>query len=263
MGELHLQGNNHFVHIEEVMAGANGNSKIQFIIVEEELVGQNLWGPQGGETQSRAQLIFFDAAGRETGKFKFPSNPPTGGTLDVLIATQEFADLAGAPAPDIIIPPLLTPISGKVCFKNNPDNTVCTVNECLSYGTFTGDTEGAGASAPALPIVGAVSLRRTTDTGQNSDFSLVPPNPHNIANASVTIPVATQVAQGDTLFNDETFLGTAGPALPVIRRGRAPARSSPATRALTRPERRCRYPQPDDKRRGTLTESPPPRTWSA
>jgi hypothetical protein len=36
-------------------------------------------------------LVFFDAAGRETGKFKFPANPATGGTLQTLIATQEFA----------------------------------------------------------------------------------------------------------------------------------------------------------------------------
>ena len=83
----------------------------------------------------------------QCGRFKFPSNTPAGGTLDVLIATQEFADLPGALAPDIIIPPRLTPINGKVCFKNDPDNTVLTINDCLSYGAFTGDTEGAGASA--------------------------------------------------------------------------------------------------------------------
>src|SRR5215471_18946438 len=57
-------------HIQEIMAGANGNSRIQFIVIQQE-GGGNLWGPQSGETQSRAMLVFFDAAGRETGKFKF------------------------------------------------------------------------------------------------------------------------------------------------------------------------------------------------
>ena len=62
-------------HIQEIMAGVNGNSKIQFIVIKQE-GGGNLWGPQAGETQSRVMLVFFDAAGRETGKFKFPHSVP-------------------------------------------------------------------------------------------------------------------------------------------------------------------------------------------
>ena len=123
-GGVRLHASNHLLHIEEVMAGANGNSQVQFIIIEQGAVGQHLWGPQGGETQARAQLVFFDATGRETGIFKFPSDPPTGGTLDVLIATQAFAELTGAPTPDVIIPPLVIPISGRVCFRANPGNPV-------------------------------------------------------------------------------------------------------------------------------------------
>ena len=42
------------------MAGVNGNSKIQFIVIKQE-GGGNLWGPQGSETQSRVMLVFFDA----------------------------------------------------------------------------------------------------------------------------------------------------------------------------------------------------------
>src|SRR5438046_3259159 len=86
------------LNIKELMAGANGNSRIQFLVIEQQQ-GQNLWGPQTGETESRTMLVFFDAVGRETGKFKFPANPPTGGTLQTLIATTEFANLPGAPAP--------------------------------------------------------------------------------------------------------------------------------------------------------------------
>src|SRR3954462_14650340 len=62
-------------HIQEIMAGVNGNSKIQFIVVKQE-GGGNLWGPQAGETQSRVMLVFFDATGRQTGKFKFRTMCP-------------------------------------------------------------------------------------------------------------------------------------------------------------------------------------------
>src|ERR1043166_1351737 len=56
-------------HIQEILAGANGNSRIQFIVIKQE-GGGNLWGPQAGETQSRVMLQFFDVAGRETGDRK-------------------------------------------------------------------------------------------------------------------------------------------------------------------------------------------------
>jgi hypothetical protein len=211
---------NHFLHIKEVMAGANGDSRVQFIVIEREGFGQNAWGPNGG-SDSRAMLVFFDATGRETGKFKFPANPPAGGPVDglsgtnfTLIATQQFANLPGAPAPDILISPLLNPISGKVCFTNNPANTVFLRNECLSYGSFTGSTESDefgtafGPPAAALPIVNAVSLKRSVTTSHNSDFSInTTPTPINMAGLSFPMAVATQTAQGQTLFNRETFLG--------------------------------------------------------
>ena len=126
-------------HIAEVMAGANGNAKIQFIVIRQAGSG-NLWAPQFGETQSRAMLVFFDATGRETGNFKFLSNAPGPQAANVLIATQAFANLPGALTPDFIIPPLLNPISGKVCFQNNLLNNVFPRKDCLSYGSFTGDT---------------------------------------------------------------------------------------------------------------------------
>jgi hypothetical protein len=215
----HVDAANTDLHIKELMAGANGNSKIQFFVIEQQQ-GQNLWGPQTGETESRAMLVFYDAAGRETGKFKFPSNPATGGTLQTLIATQEFANLPGAPVPDVIIPPLLIPIAGKVCFRNNPANRSATVqNECVSYGQFRGDTEinrgkstpfgiPAGPPAASLPILNTVSLLRTIDAGQNSDFRLTDkPAPMNIGGSSFTMPLAGTVEQGASLFNNETFLG--------------------------------------------------------
>src|SRR5438034_9746705 len=92
-----VRATNHDIHIKEVMAGANGNSKIQFIVIEQEAPGQNGWGPTDG-VHSAAMLAFFDAAGREPGKWKFPSTPNTtpsgGGTAGshlTLFATPTFA----------------------------------------------------------------------------------------------------------------------------------------------------------------------------
>jgi cytochrome c peroxidase len=208
-------------HIQEILAGVNGNSKIQFIVIKQE-GGGNLWGPQPGETQSRVMLVFFDSVGRQTGTFKFPHSVPLD-TNPQLIATQDFANLPGAPVPDFIMPPLLSPISGKVCFTNNPLNpNAFPRTDCVSYGSFpaaqTGTDSGgcngtvtAGPPTSALPIMNTVSLKRTsTSCGSvpNSDFALnTTPTPTNDAGNTLTIPVATQVAQGGNLFNGETFQG--------------------------------------------------------
>ena len=211
-------------HIQEIMAGVNGNSKIQFIVIKQE-GGGNFWGPQRSETQSRVMLVFFDATGRETGKFKFPHSVPLDANPQ-LIATQDFANLPGAPTPDFIMPPLLNPIGGKVCFTNNPLNVnAFPRTDCVSYGSFLADQTGstgtnsggcngtviAGPPTAALPIMNTVSLKRTsTSCGSvaNSDFAInTTPTPTNDAGKTLTIPLATQVAQGGNLFNGETFQG--------------------------------------------------------
>ena len=207
-------------HIQEILAGANDNSKIQFIVIQQE-GGGNLWGPQTGETQSRAMLVFFDVAGRETGKFKFPHDVPAD-TNSQLIATQDFANLPGAPTPDFIMPPLLSPIGGMVCFENNPLNpNAVPRTDCVAYGSFAGQTGTSigGCNAPvvfgpptaALPIMNTVSLKRTSTTCgsvPNSGFAInTTPTPTNDAGQTLTITVASQVDQGGNLFNGETFQG--------------------------------------------------------
>ena len=213
---------NHFIRINEIMAGANGDSSIQFIEMEM-LAGQNLWGPQSGETIGRAMLTFSDAAGNQTGRFVFSSDPADPGNDggNLLIATQAFADLSGAPTPDVIIPEEIMAISGKVCFKENPDTDSTAhfhVTLCVSYGNFAGSTEGAGSPvADGLPILGTSSLRRFQNNGQfdfgeqtnnNADFQLsTTPNPTNSAGESFTFSHATEIEQGKILFLQETFNG--------------------------------------------------------
>src|SRR6266576_3534424 len=79
--------------ILELLAGANGDSSIQFIEMEAPCF-ENLWGPENFGGASNAMLVFFDAQGNETYRFKFPNNPA--GCTHALIATQAFANLAGA-----------------------------------------------------------------------------------------------------------------------------------------------------------------------
>jgi cytochrome c peroxidase len=206
-------------HIHELMVGANGDSSIQFLEVGFSDCSQVAWGPPSFGTQvSRAMLIFFDAAGNETYRYKFPNNVPCDFTEHhALIATQAFANLPGAPAPDFIIPPKLNPISGKVCFRGNTEEagfSAFSRNHCLSYGSFTGATESTeffsafGPPAAALPIVGTVSLNRVNGAELNSSFALTSsPTPENRFGQTFTIPAATLVQQGDNLFNKETFSG--------------------------------------------------------
>ena len=207
--------------IVELLAGANGDSSIQFIEMEFGGCGQNSWGPTSGPSgtsASAAMLVFFDAQGNETYRYKFPSNPPCGNN-DVLIATQGFANLPGAPTPEFIIPPVISPVSGKVCFKGNTTEAFAfNRNFCVSYGSFTGNTEtnssdggptqAAGPPAPALPIVGTTSLHFPGGVAEtNANFSLGTATPENHLGATFTMPTATQAVVGGNLFNKETFGG--------------------------------------------------------
>jgi hypothetical protein len=207
--------------IVELMAGANGDSSVQFIEMEFGgcgSPGQNLWGPENFGGASNAMLVFFDAQGNETYRYKFPNNPPCGNN-NVLIATQGFASLAGAPTPEFIIPAVISPISGKVCFKGNTAEsfTAFSRNFCVSYGSFTGDTEinsaegfgsfVAGSPAAALPITGTTSLNFPGGAETNANFSLGTATPENHSGATFTMPTATQAVVGGNLFNKETFGG--------------------------------------------------------
>lgn len=219
---------NQFVRINEVMAGLNADSGIQFVELAVRDEGQKQWGPRGAETAGRCEIVFTNAAGVQTGRFVFPSDPAFGATT-VLVATAEFAAFTGV-APDFIMPRLVMPLAGKVTFRNNANNASAdAVNVSLSYGglSFIGGTDGAGAANLArLAIMDSQSLRRVSGFGAgsfgtggqlNSDFALGTPTPAStgasgaVADNSagqVTLPTAAPVSkQGENLFIRETFLG--------------------------------------------------------
>lgn len=190
--------NNANLYIEEILAGANGDSRVQFIVIRQGATGENLWGPQAGEAWSRAMLVFYDGLGRETGEFRFPEDPPTGGTLRTLLATAEFANLDGTPPPDLLIPPLLNAHGGRVCFRDNPRNRNATPkDDCLAYGGGTGVED--------LPITGTSSLYRASSDSTPQLRTV--PSPGNIAGQAGGLTPAPLAVQGQALFTDETFSG--------------------------------------------------------
>ncbi|MEK6282021.1 MAG: S-layer homology domain-containing protein [Acidobacteriota bacterium] len=197
-----VAGDNHLVQIRQIMTGANNNAAAQFVETRMSDATQSLWS-------NRVKLVFFDAADNQTGEFIVPGNPPGGTNRSVLFATQAFANLPGAPVPDFIIPSgLLQPGSGKVCFKNTDDLSAVAVSLCLSYGSFTGDTEGGGLPTPALSTAGARSLKRldasTNDFGgpptdnpgsnQNSHFAIADAIPENSGGPSAPMSFFLDVA---------------------------------------------------------------------
>ncbi len=222
---------NHILRQDELMVGLNGNPNVQFIQITVADGTQKSWGPGPGETTSRAMLVFFNGVGALTGQFFFPSNAPIGQTT-VLIATTNFANIPGAPVPDFIIPPLLSPTNGKVCFRGNPANpNAFAVNLCLSYGNFPPSlTEGGGPPAPALPMSGEpMSLTRVSNFAFgggtiNSDFNLATPTPVNTRGQ--TISFATPGPEIDFIptnvnfgFRDFTLGPSGSQTITITNRG--------------------------------------------
>lgn len=215
------------VRINEVMASYNGNSTVQFVelLVADET--SKAWGPGTGEATGRAQIEFYNARGERTGRYVFPHDAPAGGRT-VLVATGYYAAMKNALPPDFRMPREIMPISGKVCFANNPDSAAAvTARSCVSYGAYTGTPEAEGAPVRTeLPTLGASSLKRTSgfdfassDPG-NRAFALGTPTPANTTVGTTTdiinngrpagghrFKAATTVKQGQNLFMNERFEG--------------------------------------------------------
>lgn len=201
------EATNHLTQIDEVMPGAFGRPDLQFVEMRFISCDQNQWS-------GVARLAFFNATDQEVGQFIFPSNPPSDCSLtgqSVLIATQAYADLPGAPDPDFIMPPLLAPGSGKVCFQGLPGGFA--VNLCLSYGDFTGNTEQSSPNnAPTISGQQVCSLRRSAFLNNfggpnfNADFQRDLPAPRNNAGQTGAVVVPSR-------FSD---VPQASPFLPFI-----------------------------------------------
>jgi cytochrome c peroxidase len=217
------------VQIFEALAALNGDSRIQGLQLKFIAAADAHWGPQLGEAAGRAMLLFEDAAGEETGRFVFPSDPPLGptdgnGFHSVLVGTAQFAATPSAPPPDFIIPAhLIQPGGGKVSFLPNPANTQWSIRLSLSHGDHAGDTGAdtaippnpAGPPAPPLSTTRARSLKRFRNFGaaffgfdqRNADFRLDAPEMRNSSGLMAAFAEAPIADQGRNLFFLETFRG--------------------------------------------------------
>jgi Bacterial Ig domain/K319L-like, PKD domain/Bacterial pre-peptidase C-terminal domain/Divergent InlB B-repeat domain len=181
----------------EIMAGLNGDANIQFVKVG---IGetQNCQGTGSrgiGHFQcvfgtEGAKLTFFNAAGIQTGEFIFPDNTPIDLGRSVLVGTQQFAELPDAPLPDYIMPSLVVPGSGRVCYTNQPLSPF-SVGICVTYGT--------GTSTPALPINGNQSLQFLPGT---FILGLGIPRPQNNCGAT-SKAIGCPIANGQTVATTE------------------------------------------------------------
>ena len=143
----------HEVQVNQIMAGAFGDDNAEFVELRMLNAAQNciaggktgagLFGCEPPTPTDGARLVFFDASGNQTGEFIFSDNAAVGiGGRSILIGTQEFAQISPV-QPDFVMPSNVVAVSGKVCYRNVPGASE-NVNECLSYGNFTGSTGLAG-----------------------------------------------------------------------------------------------------------------------
>jgi len=230
---------NQGVRIEAVLAGANGDARIQFVELTMQDNSQRYWAAQAAEMASRAVLTFHDATGLEVARYEFDDDAPGTGVADangnysVLVATAEFQTASGGIAADFSIPSSLVAVDGMVCFRNNPLNAMAQdVNQCLAYGNYVGGVESDGcqpARDNGLPELDSeltiasdpdvLGLSRVANDGQyesfgcyepgggNSDFSVVPVVARNNAGDTSSLVALSIPDQGRTLFELETFNG--------------------------------------------------------
>lgn len=219
----------HLVRIEEVLVGANGDSRVQLVQLTIAPGAAPEWAPRTGEASHRAALTTFDATGEQIASFAFQSDPPIGpphpdhGGHSLLVATQAFVDLTGVAA-DYVIASILPVPDGMVCFETNAP--LVALKHCVAFGDYRGLEESDlclpptlnGFPGPAVPIAGGLplGLHRFRDDGpteafgcghDNTSFALETPSPRNSAGATAAIPVASLVDQGRVLFEQETFNG--------------------------------------------------------
>ncbi len=188
----------HCMRINEVMAGLDGNTGIQFVELKMEFAGETLVGG--------TVLHFYNASGTETGTFTFPGNVMGAvGELHILIGTQAFKDLPSTVDPDFVMPANVMAPNGRATFTG-PFNCSLTgsVIDSVAYGSFTGDNTGFGAPASALPTSGASSLQLTSPMPINgshdnaTEYSLGAPSPRNNSGQTSSL---TADADGDGVID--------------------------------------------------------------
>lgn len=177
----------HFMQIEQVIGGVDGDTTQQAIQLRTRAGGQNL--------VSQARVRAFDAAGGSPVLLvDMGSNVPMAGAgVRILIATAEFAAAQGV-TPDFIMTSPIPPgylAAGRITFEQNTG----TILWSLSWG-------GAGYTG---------SNAGDTDNDANGDFG--PPFANALPSASVSALLFTGPSNALSTTNLADYGITKGPAL--------------------------------------------------
>ena len=207
----------HCMRIHAVMAGATGDSSIQYVELRMNAVGQAFVSGQ--------VLRFYDNAGVQTGSFTLTSNVGNGSLgASILIGTSGLQAAAGV-VPDFVMPANVIAPSGKVTFAEGFGNCQFggpNVIDSVAYGsTYTGGVDYGNKFPQDLPTSGALALTLNNlnlEPADNaSEYALTTAAPRNNAGAvgaiantpvgidvqvspsgSVTVTFASVTASGDT-----------------------------------------------------------------
>ncbi len=172
--------NFHFMKVNEVLTGVNGDTTIQFVELQMD-AGQNF--------VSGHSLVSKNATGTVTATYTFPSNVSSGAAqAKILLATQAFANL-GIVTPDFILPAnFLNPTAGQVSFADG-----VYAAGTVSYGAYTG-TGTNGTTIQSNSNADNKSLTRVSDTlNDNNDFQSLTNSPTNNAGQTGVIPALSGV----------------------------------------------------------------------
>jgi hypothetical protein len=117
----------HLNRIDGAMAGANGNSMIQYVELRSANGGQNLVGSFG------AVICFYDVTGAPYAEFKFHTPDPmnTADGASILVGTAEFDAAWAAGAPDYTFSGNTTAIAGGA----DTDHPIRSPGGKISFGT--------------------------------------------------------------------------------------------------------------------------------
>jgi len=209
------------LRINEIMAGANGDSRLQFIELNAPKRRDGA-PPSAGPRRdgARAVLSFHDATGLQTDEFEIPERQGRDRSRGhtILLATQVFARELGL-EPDFVMPQQISAPDGAICLHRiRPGRGRGTQVDCVAYGRLQGHTpaDACVAFAPALPVAGPtpVSLVRIPDDRPRAEdcstsrvYSLSDPSPLSGAGRTAAIPARELAVQGRNLFELETFGG--------------------------------------------------------
>lgn len=207
------------MRIHAVMAGANGDSTIQYVELRMSAAGQT--------AVAGSVLRFFDSAGTETGTFTLPSSLPFGSNSaagsSILIATANLQTAASVTA-DFTMPTNVLSPNGKVQFTGSFNcNLSGTVIDSVAYGSVSAGVPdcplGApvNAAAPALPTVGtdAITLNNlnlqcgAAGNDNSTEYALLTAVPRNNAGVVGSFGPPPVDSDGDGLTDaQEATLGT-------------------------------------------------------